>query len=298
MHSAETIDVSGSAHLDDLSPPLQSRLTTKHSENYINDLNKQDPHVAEMSGLGIAAAPPRYNQPPPRLSHRGRALSLLSNLGSSQNLASSRSLQDIQIRAASSTKNRRKIPTLSNPSTSPVVSVRPRKSLSSPKTSDSHTIEPSECFVKRRAIYTGSMYLDSPATSDATFRDENQNVYPQVSVHSVFSQTENMHQSTRSPHGRPSKVHLGKDVPGRRAPLVFVDVNVQTKCKSSAIHHTSMPPSAFFVSRSSSFLSTDPFASAAVDRRWGSESPERIYHPIVLDLLTALDLAIGEWSSV
>ncbi|KIM84046.1 hypothetical protein PILCRDRAFT_424743 [Piloderma croceum F 1598] len=258
-----------------------------------------------MGGLGIATASPGYNQPLPRLSHRGRALSLLSSLGSTQDLASSSSLRDIQVRAASSTKSRRKTQTLSNPSTSPVVSVRPHKSLGGPKTSDSHTNEPRESFVKRRAIYTGSMYLDSPATSDATCRDENHNVYPHVSVDSppsgssVLSQIENMHQSTRSPCGRPNKVHLGKDVPRRRAPLVSVDLNMQTKCKSSsAIHHASMPPSAYFVSRSSSFLSTDPFASATVHRRRQSESPETVYHPIVLDLLTALDLAIGEWTSV
>jgi hypothetical protein len=280
---------------------------TSHSENYIN--NKQEPHICgltETSGR-IAVASPGYNQPPPRLPHKGRALSLLSSLGSTQDLASSSSLQDIQVRAASSTKNRRKTQTLSNPSTSPVVSVRPRKSLSSPQTSDSHTNEARKSFVKRRAIYTGSMYLDSPATSDATFRDENQNEYAQVSVDSppskssVLSQTEDTHQSTRSPRGRPSNVHLGKDVSKRRAPLISVDLNVQTKCKSSsAIHHISMPPSAFFVSQSSSssFLSTDPFASATAHRRRGSELPETVYHPIVLDLLAALDVAIGTWNSV
>jgi hypothetical protein len=153
------------------------------------------------------------------------------------------------------------------------------------------------------------MYLDSLAasdTSDTTARDlsygdTDKNMCADMSIgtspswSSVLSRNGDRRQSLQTPRRRPKhNSGLAQDVHGHRAPLAPIDLNLGLKCKFPSVAKTSsMPTSTFFMSRSSSFLSTDPFAGTAGHR----EAPETMHHPIVLELLTALNVAIGEWKA-
>jgi hypothetical protein len=311
MHQAETVDsaatASGSMSFNPPSYPLEDKLDISHSGHSL--INEHEPRTYDTNATSeregcresiaqqapgtvcpsSALACPEYTHPPAGLPHRSRALSVSSSLGSTHEPTGSSSLKDIQIRAASPTKSRRKtqIQTLSSEFVILAGSLCSRKSLSSLRTSDRMNENTRETIVKRRAIYTGSMYLDSSAISDATVRG-----FPELSSppwSSVLSKTESTRQSLPSAHPQLSKV---EDTPKRRVPLGSVDLNVQTKSKSP---QASIPSSTLSVSRSSSFPSTDSFATSTVHRKRLSETA---YHSTVLELLDGLDVAIGEWNAV
>ena len=242
---------------------------------------------------------PGSTYPHPGLYFKTRASSM-SSLGSAHDFTSSSSLRDIQSRAASSTKSRR-TQTKSIASPHPAGSMRTRGSVSGFETTDINinaTDATQEYIAKRRAIYTGSMYLDSSTTSDVAVlgllsAEGEQNVHlvhsatPSISQFSVLSKTKDTRQGPRSPP------QLHKDFRNRRTPLAPINLNVQSNFMTpSAASHASMPTSKFFVSDSSPFLSIDPFASTTTARR------QIAYHPIVMELLAALDVEICEWNAI
>jgi hypothetical protein len=313
VNSAATL--SGSTSLDISSYPLQDKLEISHLGNSI--VSQQEPRTYDMrktskqgrrqstarqapENIYTASklASPGYTGPPSSFLHKSRSLSMSSSLGSTHELASSSSLRDIQIRAASSTNcRRRQTQTPSNYSPVCASSLCPRNSLSSLEPFDSHTNERTrEAFVKRRAIYTGSMYLDLPALSDAADRslsagDEASNAFAEVSSPSclsIFSNSGETRTSLRS-----TRSHR-EGIPKRRTPLASTDLNVQSESKPT---HTKSPLSIFSAPRSSSFLSTDPFASPTMSRI-RRRQPETKYHAIVLELFAVLDVAIGEWNAL
>src|ERR1700685_1741890 len=138
MHPTEIIDFEGNGPgslLNMSSRPPYDRLETAHSGN--SSINGQDifaydtKRTKELRGrTSIAQHAPEnnsagYTHLPSGPSHKARAASMSSSLGSAQNLVSSSSLRDIQVRVASSTKNQRRTQAQALPSHS-TGSVRPR----------------------------------------------------------------------------------------------------------------------------------------------------------------------------
>jgi hypothetical protein len=299
LQDALLISPSGKSTINDEESYTQDTTRSMDRGGCLESIVRCTPETFPPSSV---LASPGYNHLPPGVSHKTRTSSF-SSLGSTQDLASSSSLLDIQLRAASSTKNRRKIQT---PSTIPARSVYSRKSLGTIGTSDSRISEDAGETVKRRAIYTGSMYLDSladtsdTAVGDLSYGDADKNMCADMSIDtspswsSVLSRNGDRRQSLQTPRRRPKhNGGLAQDVHGHRAPLALVDLNLGLKCNFPSVAKTSsMPTSTSFMSRSSSFLSTDPFAGTA-----GHRAPETMHHPIVLELLTALNVAIGEWKA-
>lgn len=239
---------------------------------------------------------------PARLAYRTRSLSTSSSLGNENKFTTSNSLQDIQTRAASSTKHRRRTQTISltATATSPTGSVYSHKSLTRFTTSDSRMAIDKDGNAKRRVTYTGSMDLNPTTLERSNLDGPAVSVVPEYfaskpspTCSSVISQAGDVEPLDPRPpqmNGNPAK-----KVTTRRTPLASLDLNLKTRLEPvSNIHHISMR--AFSTSRhTASFLSTDPFAASSPTIRRAPQS-QTVYHPIVMDLLALVDAAIVEWS--
>lgn len=201
-----------------------------------------------------------------------------SSLGTLQGLNNSSSFRDNQFRAASSTKCRRRTQIPPESTVNLVVPIRFCEPPGNVRTSDSrpNKITPSDA-VKRCAIYTGSMYLDS-AMPDTTVHKNPEGERPESSMKSSGSWSSTAPQTNNITCCRHSKRQSDK----RRPALASVDTNVHALCASLP-----MPP--FF------HFSEDSFQSSALYRR---SNTAVVHQPIVLELLTTLDAAISEWNTV
>lgn len=210
---------------------------------------------------------------------------------------SSSSLRDIQFRAASSTKCRRRTQMLPENPFNPVDPIRPRKSQGNFRSFDvarPKKILPANA-VKRCAIYTRSMYLDSPL-SDATVSGDGDGENSEFSISSstswssAVSQAENAVLYRHSHCQSDTKGDATRVATGRRLALAAIDINIHAKSESplAPLNPPSLPIHL-------------PFADLSNDSIQSSESklhrrPD-LHQPIVLELLTALDIAISEWDT-
>lgn len=278
-------------------------------------LSQKEPSIATNRGrrstIYVAAeskaSSRRETTSPARLAYRMRSYSTSSSIANEHGMTTSSSLRDIQVRAASSTKHRRRTQTISIPAQAiRPDTASPRKPLSGVTISVSQKSLDVDGNPKRRAVYTDSMHLDDSApTLTALCIDlEKHSESPALSCVSAMSQAGDVQSFTP---WRPSQVpvnslkglNIKKRNTRKRTPLASLDLNIYRNSEHASFsNHTPMatPPSFFSAisGQPTSFLSTDPFAATGLSGYRPAVAPP-VYHPIVVDLMAMLDAAVEEW---
>ncbi|KAF7984826.1 hypothetical protein HWV62_10759 [Athelia sp. TMB] len=265
-------------------------------------------HRGRRSTIYVAAesktcASRRETSSPVRLAYRMRSYSTSSSIVNEQTMIASSSLRDIQTRAASSTKHRRRTQTISVPVQVTPSAVSPRKPLSGVTISVSRTSLDEYEQPKRRAVYTTAAHIDDSTPPSVSLFNDLEKHSPSLSCASITSRAGDVPGPSLTPRRRRSQVPVcsaKKPSPLPRIPLASLDLNIHGLPKpTSSSNHTSMPTHLSHVNSISRqpacFLSTDPFAASTdpVVHHAAEVSPK--YHPIVVDLMSMLNAAIVEW---
>lgn len=252
-----------------------------------------------------AAALRRETTSPARLAYRMRSFSTSSSITNEHGIATSSSLRDIQERAASSIKHRRRTQTISIPAqTIRLDTASPRKSLSGVTISVSQTSLDEDGNPRRRAVYEDSLRSEDRASTLNALCIELEKHSPSLSCASVMAQAGDAQSLTLKHRSQVAAsavkgLSLQKQRHRKRNPLASLDLNAYRTSHHPLPVYTPMPmpPSSIHTlsDQAASFLSIDPFAATSLPVHCSSEvSP--IHHPIVVDLMVMLDAAIVEWS--